>query len=56
VYLGEEYVNKPKLSDVTFLVEGGVSAVKFSPAINCLVYIHSDFDIYTNLLPFPFFR
>lgn len=26
VYLGEQYVNNPTLSDVTFLVEGGEAA------------------------------
>ena len=51
MYLGEEYVNNPKLSDVTFLVEGGVSAIK----IFCCYYFslvvcnETDFDICTNL-------
>jgi hypothetical protein len=29
VYLGEQYVNNPKLSDVTFIVEGKEAAANF---------------------------
>jgi len=53
MYLGEEYVNNPKLSDVTFLVEGGVSAVKFSPVINFVYFLCSLVSIY-DLMYFVF--
>ena len=40
VYLGEQHVNNPKLSDVTFLVEGGDAAAKLL-LLFCCFYAHN---------------